>query len=444
MFAERSGLRKLVGSIALVGILATGFAAIGRTYYKVRAELYTTSDRAELSVDGAEILVDWWAPDSPVNGLHVYTSPSVRLEKPCCLKTSVTVQLDLLVFPSGAEAISWTLAMGAYGSARLKLFAMPDAHRDSIRLASVDLRAKGNGEETDPRTVRVDLAEITTNAASGEGPNPSSPSYVEAESHVDIEYASLPYVEPTFLSLDLMLPPRDLSSPPPLVVFIHGGAMFGGDKQSLEVYYNDVTNIVGTSYAVASINYRLMPGYTFPAQLHDVRSAIQWLRAHAEHYGYDGSRIGLWGFSSGGCLALLLGLTEGVDELAGTIGDHTDISTEVSVVCSYAGTADFRTMVGGVPWGYLGCEEGDMDFAAFVSPISHASPDDPPIFLLHGTWDQFLPFEQTVTLFDLLQKAGVISQLVLVEGAMHGGPTGWWGEGPRAVRDFLDTHLLGD
>lgn len=85
-----------------------------------------------------------------------------------------------------------------------------------------------------------------------------------------------------------------------------------------------------------------------------------------------------------------------------------------------------------------------MDFAAFVSPISHASPDDPPIFLLHGTWDQFLPFEQTVTLFDLLQKAGVISQLVLVEGAMHGGPTGWWGEGPRAVRDFLDTHLLGD
>ena len=443
MIAERRAARSLTIFILSL-FVGLGWQAAGSTYYEVRVAISTTSEWVELSVEGAEFVVDWWAPANRVNGLHVHTSPVIRMEKPCCMQTPATVEFDLLIYPSDTEEISWTVSMGTYGRCDLTVFAMPDGNADPIRLARATLIVRDDDEEGPSRTVRTDVEEITTQAKVGESPDASSSTYAEGEDLPDIEYATLPNVEPRFLSLDLMLPARDRSNPPPLIVFIHGGGMFGGDKQELEVYFNDVGNIVGTRYAVASVNYRLMPEHTFPAQLDDVRGAIQWLRAHADEYGYDGSRIGLWGFSAGGCLGLLAGLTEGVDELAGSVGDYPEVSTEISAICSYSGTIDFRTMFDGVPWGYLGCEEGDMDYAAFASPISYATSDDPPTFLLHGTSDQYLPFEQTVTLFELLQEAGVNSELVLVEGAMHGGPTGWTGEGPRAVRDFLDRYLLGE
>jgi len=442
MIAERRTARS-VAIFLLLLLVGMGRHAVGSTYHEVRVAISTTSEWVELRVEGAEYVVDWWAPANKVNGLHVHTLPAIRLEKPCCMPTPATVEFDLLVYPSDAEEIRWTVSMGTYGRCDLTVFAMPDGNADPIQLAGATLIARDDDEEGPSQTVRTDLGEITTQAKAGESPDPSASTYAEAEDLFDVAYATLPDVAPRFLSLDLMLPARDRANPPPLIVFIHGGGMFGGDKQELEVYFNDVGDIVGTRYAVASINYRLMPEHTFPAQLDDVRGAIQWLRSHADEYGYDGDRIGLWGFSAGGCLALLAGLTA-IDELAGTVGDYPDVSTAVSAICSYSGTVDFRTMLDGVPWGYLGCEEGDIDCAAFASPISYTSPDDPPTFLLHGTWDQYLPFEQTVALFDLLQEAGVSSELVLVEGAMHGGATGWTGEAPRAVRAFLDRHLLGE
>jgi acetyl esterase/lipase len=444
MIAQGRRLRQLAVSSILVIVSAAGCRAASRTFYEVRVELSTTSEWAELRVEGADFLVDWWAPENRINGLHVFTAPAIRLEKPCCLETPVTVKMDLQLFPSDAQEISWILAMSSYGRSSLKILAMPDGEGEPVELVDVILRTRGDAQEGPSRTSRTSVDEITTQAAAGCAVDSSSPTYAEAESHLDIEYAALSGVEPALLSLDLLLPARDLSNPPPLVVFIHGGGMFGGDKQSLEVYYNDVRNVIGASYAVASVNYRLMPDAQFPAQLQDVRGAIQWLRAHADTFGYDGGRIALWGFSSGGCLALLAGLTEGVDELAGATGTYTDVSTEVSAICSYYGTADFRTMTEGVPWAYLGCEQGDADFAAFASPVSHVSSDDPPVFLLHGTQDPYLPVEQAESLYALLQEAGVVSELVVVRGDAHGGQTGWWGEGPRAVRDFLDAHLYGD
>lgn len=98
-------------------------------------------------------------------------------------------------------------------------------------------------------------------------------------------------------------------------------------------------------------------------------------------------------------MPLFLGLIEGADALAGTLGDHADVSTVVTVVRTYAGTADFRMMTSGAPWGYFGYEEGNLDFAAFASRISHVSPDDPAVLLLHGTRDQSLRFEQAAVLW---------------------------------------------
>ena len=431
--------KRLVALALLAGLLLAAIPARSATNYQIRAVLSVTSDWAELCVDGAAVLVDWWAPDYDLPGLHVYTEPHVRIEKPCCSRASATVRLDLLVSPSDMESVSWTLSKGAYGKADLTLYALPEDDAEPVRLATVRLREKDNVEGVS-RTVRVDTSEIEAKAATREGVDPASPTYVPAASYLGIPYASLPGVKPALLSLDLMLPPRDLANPPPLIISIHGGGMVGGDK-SESMASADVWQVIGHSYALASINYRLMPDAGFPSQLHDVRGAIAWLRAHAEEYGYNGNRIGLWGFSAGGYLALLAGLTEGVEELAGSVGPHTDASAHVSAICSYYGTADFRSISPSVPWDYLG--SNDIDFAAFASPVSHVTEDDPPVFLLHGQRDQYLPVAQAETLYALLQEASVPSELLIVRGAMHAGHTGWWGDGPRALRDFLDRHVSG-
>jgi acetyl esterase/lipase len=59
---------------------------------------------------------------------------------------------------------------------------------------------------------------------------------------------------------------------------------------------------------------------TFPAQIHDCKAAIRWLRAHAEEFGLDPERIGAWGSSAGGHLAALLGTSGDVPELEGAVG----------------------------------------------------------------------------------------------------------------------------
>ncbi|MCS7032436.1 MAG: alpha/beta hydrolase, partial [Phycisphaerae bacterium] len=136
--------------------------------------------------------------------------------------------------------------------------------------------------------------------------------------------------------LDLYLPPKP-ETPLPVVVWIHGGGWSSGSKDN-----PPAVRLTSQGYAVASINYRLTDSATFPAQIHDAKAAIRWLRAHADHYGLDPARIGVWGASAGGQLALLLGVGADVPELEGTLGEHRDQSSRVACVVDYFGTVEFR------------------------------------------------------------------------------------------------------
>src|SRR5215212_11555331 len=142
------------------------------------------------------------------------------------------------------------------------------------------------------------------------------------------------------LQLDVWVPAS--ATPPPLVVWIHGGAWIFGDRRYLPETLRPnqlFEELVSKGLAVATIDYRHALEATFPAQLHDAKAAIRYLRAHADPLGIDSNRVGVWGESAGGHLAALVGLTGHRPELEGGIG-VIGPSSGVDAVVDWYGVAD--------------------------------------------------------------------------------------------------------
>ena len=144
--------------------------------------------------------------------------------------------------------------------------------------------------------------------------------------------ADLPYADNDNprQQLDLLLPERPADEKPlPVVVFIHGGAWRGGDRKGGQRMVAPL--VAAGDYAGASVGYRLSGEAIWPAQIHDCKAAIRWLRANAKKYNLDPDKIAVWGASAGGHLVAMLGTSGGVKELEGTLGKHTDQSSRVHV-----------------------------------------------------------------------------------------------------------------
>ena len=156
--------------------------------------------------------------------------------------------------------------------------------------------------------------------------------------HKGLTYAE---VDGKTLKLDLYIP-KGVENPP-LIVYIHGGGWRKGSRAAFQLPWL-VTHPDGR-FAVASIDYRLTDTAIFPAQIHDVKGALRWLRAHAAEYGYDAAKVGVAGTSAGGHLALLLGVTAEIPEMEGTVGGNTDKSSRVDAIANYFGPSDFQPLV---------------------------------------------------------------------------------------------------
>ena len=278
------------------------------------------------------------------------------------------------------------------------------------------------------------------------GPPPfSMPENIRVEK--DIPYAGTKNPRQT---LDLLLPKsaRD-SKPLPLVVNFHGGAFRAGDK-SMGV--REIADLVESGdYAAATINYRLSGEAIWPAQIHDCKAAIRWLRANAAKYGLDPDRIGVIGASAGGHLAAMLGTGGGVAALEGDLGPHVGVSSRVKCVVDQFGPSDLLAMADypsridhnapDSPESELigGAIQEHKDAARAASPITYVSRDDPPFLILHGTEDPLVPFNQSERLAEALKAAGVPCTFVKVVEAGHGGFRS--PEVGRRIRQFLDKHL---
>jgi len=248
------------------------------------------------------------------------------------------------------------------------------------------------------------------------------------------------------LKLDLYLPEAKPTAPLPLVVWVHGGAWQNGSKAN-----PPAAPMAARGYAVASVAYRLSHEAAFPAQLHDVKAAIRWLRNHAGEYGIDGSRIGVWGSSAGGHLVALLGTTGDAPDLEGSVGESG--SSRVQAVVDYYGPADLRRMSmfpstidhdsPTAPESRLigGPVQQNAAKADAAGAVKWASAGDAPFLIVHGDSDLSVPLEQSERLHRALKAAKVETELVVVPGGGHGGPQFSTPEATARVEAFFARHL---
>ena len=236
----------------------------------------------------------------------------------------------------------------------------------------------------------------------------------------------------TSLRLDLYTP-SEAPSGLPTLLYLHGGAWAVGDKS--DAVAERLMPIVANGFAVASVNYRLVPSVRFPAPVHDVKAAVRWLRANAAEYGLDPDRIAIGGVSAGGHLASLTALTAGDAQLEGNVGDHLGVSSAVSAVVAYCPTSDFllsggrntlETQILPPPWtaALLGLDriDDDPELARSASPRYRVHAGAPPHLILHGDRDAVFNHEESRVLHEALSAVGAQSIYVLIAGAGHEGP----------------------
>ncbi|MBI1903580.1 MAG: alpha/beta hydrolase [Planctomycetia bacterium] len=259
----------------------------------------------------------------------------------------------------------------------------------------------------------------------------------------DVEYGKAGDVS---LKLDVYRPKAESKAPRPVVVWIHGGGWRGGNKSSGLVRLAPM--VASGEYVGVSVAYRLSDVAKWPAQIHDCKAAIRWIRASATTLKIDPDRIGVWGSSAGGHLVSLLGTSGDVKELEGENGS-AGYSSRVACVVDFCGPSDFlafakdsqrmRQPDSPVALLFGGPVSEKQDAARQASPATHVSQDDPPFFIVHGTADNTVPLAQAELFYAALQKAKVESKLRKIEGGGHG----IGGDEIHAeVRKFFDTQLL--
>ncbi|MEZ5386446.1 MAG: alpha/beta hydrolase [Prosthecobacter sp.] len=243
----------------------------------------------------------------------------------------------------------------------------------------------------------------------------------EVEHHNDIMFAKPGGVE---LLLNLHMP-KGVENPP-LVMFIHGGGWTNGDRSRCRLDW-----VAEHGYAVASIEYRLSQEALFPAQIHDCKGALRWLRAHQGEYGYDSSKVVVAGTSAGGHLSALMGTSGGVAALEGETAGHPEQSSSVQGVIDYYGPSDFvkrsenQPSKTDDPKGSVfkligGPVKANLKAARAASPITYLSSDDPPFLILHGDKDKTVYLDQSELLLQRCKDLGIDAQLHIEKDAGHG------------------------
>jgi acetyl esterase/lipase len=259
----------------------------------------------------------------------------------------------------------------------------------------------------------------------------------------------------TNLKLDMARPQHE-DGPRPAVIFIHGGGWATGHRW---VHRRHIKSAAERGYVAVSISYRLMQfdrkkreattaAPTFPAQVHDAKVAVRWLRANADKYNVDPNRIGAVGFSAGGHLALMLGLTDDSANLEGD-GGHSDQSSRVQAVVNFFGPTEmaqcyseskldwlFRLFLDGTP-------DQVPDRYKASSPVTYVSPDDPPVLTIQGDRDVIVPVSQAHLLDAKLKEVGARHTLIVLKGQPHGFRGKHQEKAFQAAFAFLDKHLKG-
>ena len=268
-----------------------------------------------------------------------------------------------------------------------------------------------------------------------------------SQSQVSPKYKNIVYatIDGKELGLDIYMPPAIAS--PHLLIWVHGGAWRSGTKESVPKVF------VENGFAVASLDFRQSTEARFPAQVHDIKAAIRFLRAKGSEYGYRSDKFAIAGSSSGGHLAALVGVSNGNKELEGTIGNYLNQSSDVQAIVDYFGASNLMTILSqSTPFGLnmrrpalkllLGASPDSVKTVAqLASPVMHVDKSDPPLLIFHGDQDPQMPINQSHELEGQYKKLGLDVEFDVVHGAAHGGDAFFAGEYLEQVTKFLRRTL---
>jgi acetyl esterase/lipase len=227
------------------------------------------------------------------------------------------------------------------------------------------------------------------------------------------------------------------------VLMIHGGGWQSGSKDMITPQAEVLAEL---GFTCMACEYRLVGESAWPAQIHDVKAAMRWLRANAADLSVDPARIGVSGNSAGGHLALLLAGTVGDAEFEG-VGGNPGVANDVAAVIAVypcvgfyvgertSGTNDATSILG---------ENPDPAAAAKASPINHVSADFPPTFFLHGNGDKVVPVSASINMYNAITATGALAEMHIYSEEPHA-----WARWPAWVSPtmseagvFLERYLL--
>lgn len=248
------------------------------------------------------------------------------------------------------------------------------------------------------------------------------------------------------LFLDLYLP--EVPNNAGLIVWIHGGVWRAGSRKSVAL-----KGLIEKGWAIASVDYRLSGEAKFPAQIHDIKAAIRYLRANPEKLNYEADKIIIAGSSAGAHLAALVGVSNHHPELEGTVGNHLDQDSSIQAIVSLFGASNLTTILKqSTPHGlnvrvpalelFIGGQPDDLpEVAELASPVFHVDSQDPPLLLIHGDQDPQMPINQSHELQGAYEEYRLLSQLEVIHGAAHGGPAFSDGQRLQLIDNFLHSQL---
>ncbi|MDQ6603652.1 MAG: alpha/beta hydrolase [Chloroflexota bacterium] len=265
------------------------------------------------------------------------------------------------------------------------------------------------------------------------------------------------------LAMDMVLPGEPREEAIPAVLWLHGGGWYSGNKRNV-IASGMLDCLPQAGFALVSAEYRLSGEALFPAQIHDVKAALRFLRANAAALGIDAERIAVAGFSAGAHLAALAATSQGVADLEGDCGS-AGYSTRVAAAMILAAPTDFlrnprATDPALNPHAAAGhpCAEHlllggpvleRVEGARQANPLHYIGPDMPPCLIVHGREDEIVPLTQAELLYGALKDANAEVTFLEVEDGNHG----FWEAGqpypreplPPLIRQwivqFLQKHL---
>ena len=198
----------------------------------------------------------------------------------------------------------------------------------------------------------------------------------------------------------------------PVVIYLHGGAWRNGSYENLA---SGAWQLAQSGFAVVAVEFRSSDEAIYPAPIDDCRAAIGWIKKNAKNYSLDPNKIGVYGVSTGGHLAALLALTSSTVKCAAIESAPSDLPTlsEGSQLDWNAASSPLGRFLGGA----VGQK---AELARRASPIFYADEFAPPMLLLHGDADEFVPIGQSEKLYRKLKAAGASVEYRVFAGEAHG------------------------